>query len=91
MQHLLYELLAPVISAYREQLTSILDGAGAKTRPHDEIIAQLDADAETFTVLLFKTDMVLPYTSVFIRLDCGYWTAEKEAALRQEMEQATVD
>jgi hypothetical protein len=23
-----------------------------------------------------------PYTSVFLRLDCGYWSAEAEEALR---------
>jgi hypothetical protein len=27
----------------------------------------------------------LPYTSVFIRLDCGYWSAEAEAVLRDSM------
>jgi hypothetical protein len=25
---------------------------------------------------------VLPYTSVFIQLDCGYWSAEAEQRLR---------
>ena len=35
-----------------------------------------------FNVLLLKTDLVIPYTSVFLQLDCGYWNAEKEARLR---------
>ena len=29
---------------------------------------------------------VLPYTSGFIRLDCGYWSAEAEKALRDAMQ-----
>jgi hypothetical protein len=36
-------------------------------------------------VLILKTDLTLPYTSVFIELDCGYWGPEKEQALRAMM------
>jgi hypothetical protein len=32
--------------------------------------------------------MTLPYTSVFIRLDCGYWSDEAELELRAAMEAA---
>jgi len=36
-------------------------------------------------VVIIKTDLVLPYTSVFMRLDCGYWSAEAESKLRDSM------
>ena len=42
----------------------------------------LDAAGRAFRVLLLKTTLALPYTSVFVELDCGYWSAEAEAALR---------
>ena len=42
-------------------------------------------DSKMFNVLLLKTDMVLPYTSVFLQLDCGYWNAEKEQRLRDAL------
>jgi len=29
--------------------------------------------------------MTIPYTSVFIRLDCKYWSAEAEKRLRENM------
>lgn len=74
---------APGIGAFRKELKTLLAGRQAKVMPHEEIIAQLDKGAELFNVLLLKTDMVLPYTSVFIQLDCGYWSAEKEARLRK--------
>jgi len=32
--------------------------------------------AEIFRVLLVKTNMRLPYTSVFFELDCAYWNAQ---------------
>ena len=45
----------------------------------------LDEAGQTFRVLIIKTDMTLPYTSVFLQLDCGYWTAEAEKRLRETM------
>jgi hypothetical protein len=77
---------APGIDAYRTELQALLAGADASTEPHEDIIARLDEDAKLFNVLLLKSEMRLPYTSVFIRLDCGYWTAESEAAMRATME-----
>jgi hypothetical protein len=29
--------------------------------------------------------MTIPYTSVFIRLDCKYWSADQEKRLREKM------
>lgn len=30
--------------------------------------------------------MTIPYTSVFMKLDCEYWNSEKEEKLRKEIE-----
>jgi hypothetical protein len=38
-----------------------------------------------FRILIVKTDMIIPYTSVFFELDCGYWNAEAEGRLRGSM------
>ena len=32
-----------------------------------------------------KTNEVIPYSSVFIELDCKYWSPEKEKTLRHAM------
>jgi len=32
---------------------------------HEQIISRLDEAGQTFRVLIIKTDMTLPYTSVF--------------------------
>jgi hypothetical protein len=34
---------------------------------------------------VLKTNMTVPYTSVFIRLDCRYWSADAEQRLRARM------
>ena len=49
---------------------------------HEEIIKKLDAAGQSFHVLILKTRHLQPYTSVFLQLECGYWTADKEAQLR---------
>lgn len=76
---------APGIAVYRRQLDELFEGSGRKQLPHDEIIAKLDRAAEMFRILIIKTDMIIPYTSVFFELDCGYWNAEAEKGLRRAM------
>lgn len=82
------EAAAPGIEEYRKGLAKALANAKPSKLPHMEIIKKLDASAELFNVLILKTDLTLPYTSVFIELDCGYWSAEKEADLRKAIEAA---
>ncbi|MGA7341504.1 MAG: RbsD/FucU domain-containing protein [Terracidiphilus sp.] len=77
---------APGIAAYRRQLHGLLNGASFKQLPHEQIIARLDRCAQMFRVLVIKTDLTLPYTSVFLELDCGYWNAEAEGRLRKAMQ-----
>jgi len=79
---------APGIDNYRRQLNSILADKKTVYVAHEELIAKLDEAAKTFKILLLKTDMTLPYTSVFLELDCGYWNAEVEQRLRQVIHSA---
>jgi hypothetical protein len=79
---LVAEAHAPGITACREALAAALGGLAAVSLPHEEIIARLDEAGRAFHILLLKTTLALPYTSVFVRLDCGYWSAEAEGALR---------
>lgn len=74
---------APGVSDYREQLKRVLYGAQLNRIPHEQIIHKLDQSAQAFRILIIKTDMTIPYTSVFFELDCGYWNAEAEQRLRQ--------
>ena len=73
------------IEAYRTELEQILEGKNVKTMLHEDIIRELDASAKLFHVVILKTDLAIPYTSVFFQLECGYWNAEAEESLRREM------
>jgi hypothetical protein len=81
---------APGITAYRNALTSLLTNHPKHSRPHEEIIGLLDKSAQKFHVLILKTDLRLPYTSVFIELGCGYWSPEAEQRLRDKMERRQI-
>jgi L-fucose mutarotase/ribose pyranase (RbsD/FucU family) len=83
--HFVDEQDAPGASAYREKLGELLKGHDAEPAPHEEIIARLDQAGRMFHVLIIKTGLTIPYTSVFLELDCAYWNADAEARLRAAM------
>jgi hypothetical protein len=73
---------APGVSLYRAKLDTLLKGYEVYVLPHEKIISRLDRVGEKFRVLLVKTNMRIPYTSVFLELECGYWNAQAEKRLR---------
>ena len=79
------EELAPGADAFRAELKKLLAGANVQTLLHDSVFKKLDEASKLFNVVVLKTECTIPYTSVFIELDCGYWSAEKEQALRAQM------
>jgi hypothetical protein len=74
---------APGISEYRMQLDAILSGCTVDRLMHEQIISKLDQCAKIYRVLVVKTTMALPYTSIFLELECGYWDARAEKRLRE--------
>ena len=81
----LSEKNAPGISEYRKQLAGVLGSLKKNPLLHEKIIAKLDEAGKTFKILMLKTSLILPYTSVFIQLDCGYWSDSAEKDLRKSM------
>jgi len=79
------------IENFRQRLYEVLDERAAHTLPHEEIIARLDKTGGIFHVLVLKTNLTLPYTSVFFELDCGYWGPDGEKALRDAMKTSDGD
>ena len=76
---------APGVSAYREQLDRLLKGKQKEVMPHEEIIDQLDKVSKLFNVLFLKSNMMIPYTTVFLRLECGYWDESQEKRLQEAL------
>jgi hypothetical protein len=76
---------APGVAAYRAEIADLLRSYPVESLPHDGIIANIEEASRHFSVLVLKTNMAVPYTSVFIRLDCKYWSADAEKRLRARM------
>lgn len=82
---------SPGASAYRAQIGNVLHGYAVESLPHDKVIANVDEAGKLFHILVLKTTMTIPYTSVFIRLDCKYLSADAEKRLRAKMAAAGRD
>jgi len=81
--------LAPGANAYKEQLNKLMAGKDMKPMLHDSVFVQMDKAAKLFSITVLKTEEVIPYSSVFLQLDCRYWGPEKEKLLREKMKSST--
>jgi len=79
------EDLAPGADDARRRLDEALKGRGAMPVLHEELIARLDEVGKTFKIVMVKTTLAVPYTTVFLELDCGYWGPAAEAKMREKM------
>jgi hypothetical protein len=77
---------APGVSALRRELDRLLKNEKASELGHEQVIAELDKSSRLYQILIFKTTLAIPYTSVFIQLDCGYWSDEAEKRLRHSLQ-----
>jgi hypothetical protein len=80
---------APGASAYRAQIATLLHDYPIESKPHEKMLSDIDEAGKQFNILVLKTDMAIPYTSVFLRLDCKYWSADQEKRLRAKMAEAS--
>ncbi len=77
--------MVPGIEEFRGRLYSKLGGYELQTLLHDEVFLKIDEASSLFRVLVIKTEETIPYSSVFLELDCAYWTPAQEALLREQM------
>jgi len=75
----------PGVTRYRQKLIRLIGNRETRLLAHDQIIAKLDESARLFRILILKSTLTIPYTSVFFELDCGYWTREAEERLRASL------
>lgn len=80
---------APGIEVYRDAITASLRGYDIRDFQYRYLSVVLEDDSKTFAVLVIKTKTALPYSSIFIELDSGYWDQRSELKLRSKMESQT--
>ena len=79
---------APGVTHYREELPGLLRGEPVQAMLHEHLIAQVGEAGASFHVLVLKTTLTVPYSSVFLRLNCRYWSDAAEARMRAKMGKA---
>lgn len=77
--------LAPGVTVFKQEVQKLLRGATIQPLLHDSVFVRMDKAARLFSITVLKTEEIIPYSSIFIELDCAYWNAEKEKELRTKM------
>ena len=80
---------APGVASYRHYLKAVLAPFPVRTIEHEQIIAHLAHAAREFNILLLKTTLLIPYSSVFFELQCGYWSNAAEERMRSAIAEHT--
>lgn len=76
---------APGVSRYRSEIRSVLEHREVTSVPHEQLLRQISEAGTSYKILILKTNETIPYTSVFLRLDCKYWSDKAETRLREAM------
>jgi D-ribose pyranose/furanose isomerase RbsD len=76
----------PGVSGLRRQITDTFAKDQVSGIPHTEVMKQIDEAGKTFRILFIKTTATIPYTSVYMRLDCGYLNDDVDRKIRAAME-----
>lgn len=79
----------PGVSELRKQITLPFSRDQVSSIPHTEVMSKIDEAGKTFRILFIKTSETIPYTSVYMRLDCGYMTDEVERKIGTAMASAS--
>lgn len=77
--------LSPGVDDLKKEIFASLKGFDVNTILHEAVFAKLDEASKMFNVVVLKTEATIPYSSVFIQLDCVYWDSKKEKMLRVKM------
>ena len=79
------EQAAPGVTLYRRQIKAALGDLHVQSVLHDKLIDEMNRTGGTFHILILKTTLTVPYTSVFLWLNCKYWSDAAEKQLREAM------
>eukprot|EP00903_Cladosiphon_okamuranus_P003854 g3852.t1 len=76
---------APGIEELRENIRQSLHAHEPTELEQQSLITLIESVNERFNVLVIRTPTALPYSSVFMELQPGYWDAESEDRLREKI------
>ncbi len=77
---------APGIDEFRKRLQPSLHGHETTELEQQSLLTLLEDANRSFDVLVIRTPTALPYSSIFIELQPGYWDVDSETRLRERIE-----
>lgn len=77
---------APGIDELRKRLKDALHGHEPTVLDQQSLLTLLQDANRSFDVLVIRTSSALPYSSVFLELQPGYWDVDSETRLRERIE-----
>jgi hypothetical protein len=77
---------APGIDELRKRLQVSLHGHETTELDQQSLLTLLEDANRSFDVLVIRTTTALPYSSVFLELQPGYWDVDSETRLREKIE-----
>jgi hypothetical protein len=83
------EAQVPGIGKFKTELFGIIPKDQVQTLLHDSVFVKIAKASALFRVIVLKTDQVIPYSSVFLQLDCKYWSGENEKLLRESIKSSS--
>ena len=77
--------ICPGIDGLKKEVAEVLPEERITFCPHDELLNRMDSVSQQYRVIVIKTPLLKPYTSVFWELDCKYWDQEKQRLLKMNL------
>ena len=77
---------APGIDELRKKIEASLHGHESTELDQQILLTLLEDATRSFDVLVIRTPTALPYSSVFLELQPGYWDVDSETRLRERID-----
>lgn len=82
---------APGIDEFRKRLQGSLHARETTELEQQSLMTLMEDANKSFEVLVIRTNTALPYTSVFMELQPGYWNSDSESRLREQLERQRME
>lgn len=77
---------APGMDEFRKNLQVAMHGHETTELDQQSLLTLLEDAGRSFDVLVIRTPTALPYSSVFLELQPGYWDVDSETRLRERID-----
>jgi D-ribose pyranose/furanose isomerase RbsD len=77
--------VAPGIDTLKAQIKTSLHGHESTEIDQQSLLTLIESAQQSFDVLVIRTSTALPYSSVFLELQPGYWDDDSERQLRKRI------